>query len=159
MNTHNQTAPRAATDLSAAQAQRLGIALGKALRQAEHAQPMGHDIGQRLRIARQQAMAAHQLALLRQQQASTVTSQPAPRRAMAWWKKTLALLPLAAAGAGVMFTQGAVSNDGGAEMAQTDTHILSHELPPSALSDPGFQQFLKNQRIAPPASAPQQGNQ
>lgn len=160
MSTHNQTASRAAADgLSAAQAQRIGMALGKALRHAEHAQPLGHDIGERLRIARQQAMAAHQLALLRQQQSSTAAAQPAARRAAAWWKRTLALVPLAAVGAGVMFTQGAVSNDGGAEMAQTDTHILAQELPPSAWSDPGFQQFLKNQHIALPAYSPQQRNQ
>lgn len=159
MSTHNQTAAFAAADISAAQAQRIGMALGKALRHAEQTQPLERDIAERLRIARQQAMATHQLALLRQQQSSTAAAQPAARRAAAWWKRTLALLPLAAVGAGVMFTQGAVSNDGGAEMAQTDTHILAQELPPSAWSDPGFQQFLKNQRIALPAPSPQQRSQ
>ncbi|PAT35983.1 DUF3619 family protein [Vandammella animalimorsus] len=155
MSTHNQTAAFAAADISAAQAQRIGMALGKALRHAEQTQPLERDIAERLRIARQQAMATHQLALLRQQQSSTA----AARRAAAWWKRTLALLPLAAVGAGVMFTQGAVSNDGASELAQTDTHILAQELPPSAWSDPGFQQFLKNQRIALPAPSPQQRSQ
>lgn len=133
---------------------RLGQLFAKPLRQNEN--HVARDISERLRVARMQAMDAHRIVLAhRTAEAATATS-PAVKKQLAWWKKLLAAIPVAAAGAGIVFMQGAVSDDGTGELIETDLQILSSPVPPSALSDPAFLQYLKTQNIDMAKPAPSQ---
>lgn len=145
----------AAQSVDWADIDRLGAALAKPLRAGERA--LAHDIGERLRTARTQAALRQQQMLTRASDPAAPTANPAATGGVAWWKKALAAIPIAAAGAGVIFMQGAVSDDGAGEIVHTDVHILANEVPPTAFSDPGFLQYLKDQDIdlgAPASTRP-----
>ncbi|MDH5855885.1 DUF3619 family protein [Lampropedia aestuarii] len=131
---------------------RLGQLLAKPLRQNESR--VTKDISERLRVARMQAMDAHRVVLAHRTAETAAPSSTAVKKQLAWWKKLLAAIPVAAAGAGIVFMQGAVSDDGTGEMIETDLQILSSPVPPSALSDPAFLQYLKTQNIDMAKPAP-----
>ncbi|KKW68149.1 hypothetical protein AAV94_06695 [Lampropedia cohaerens] len=120
-----------------------GAAIGKLLRRGEAA--LAPDVAARLRFARQQALQAHALASARVAHQQPVPSQP--RRPLGWWKKTLAAVPFLAAGAGAVFMQGAVSDDGMQAGAAIDLKILQAPVPPSAFADPAFMAYLEAQSI------------
>ncbi|THU02784.1 DUF3619 family protein [Lampropedia puyangensis] len=143
------------TELSDSEIDQLGKVFAKPLKQHENDVP--RDISERLRIARMQAIETHRVVLAHQHAAKSEKTNTAGKKQGAWWKKLLAAAPIIAAGAGVAFMQGAVSDDGENELAQTDLQILSSPVPPSALSDPAFLQYLKSQKIDvshPGAKAP-----
>jgi len=139
-------------ELSERELDRLGQLMAKPLRQNES--HIGKDISERLRIARLQACETQRIVLTHRQASAAAAAQPAMKKQIAWWKKMLAAVPFAAAGAGFVFMQGAVSDDGASELVETDLQILSSPVPPSALSDPAFLQYLKTQNIDMGQSAP-----
>lgn len=146
-NWGSENAHEAATDLA-------GAAFARALRQGEQAVP--HDIRERLRVARLAAVHAHQRALARQaaqDEASTIARRR--QSPFSGWRKALAALPIAAAaGIGAIFMQGAVSEDVPHQQVETDLHILSSEVPPSAFADPAFGEYLKRHKLDAPHARP-----
>lgn len=110
-------------------------------------QDLGHDIGERLRVARQMALKArpmpqrlmrHSLAL----QANGTLSAP-PEEELNLWRILASALPLLALVSGLMFIQVLQQDMAASDIASLDSALLLDELPPDAYTDPGFVQFLK----------------
>jgi len=115
---------------------------------------MPHDLGERLRFARETALARAHAARAAAPQPSVVRvagSQHAgalalgggPRAGSPWWVRLSGLLPLLALLAGLALIQNQHARAQIAAVAEIDSDLLVDELPPSAYSDPGFVQFLK----------------
>lgn len=106
-----------------------------------------HDISERLRVARSQAVAKRKL---RQTvvAASVVSSggaavMSAGDEGLTWWHRIAAALPLLALAIGLVAIN-AVQNDRFAkELAAVDAALLVDDLPPAAYADPGFVQYIK----------------
>jgi hypothetical protein len=112
-------------------------------------QDLGHDIGERLRVARQMALKTrpmpqrllrHSLAL---QANGTLSGQPDEELSL--WRILASALPLLALVSGLMFIQALQQDLAETDIASLDSALLLDELPPDAYTDPGFVQFLKIQ--------------
>ncbi|MBL8343617.1 MAG: DUF3619 family protein [Rubrivivax sp.] len=144
------TAPLRPTDAQALEAR---VAARIAAGLAEQASEVPHDIAERLRVARDQAVA--RAALLRrhapQPRSSSepivlgVTShglallgQPAP-----WWQRLASVFPLAILVLGLLLIQQQAELEQVHAAAEVDALLLADDLPPDAYLDPGFAQFLQ----------------
>jgi hypothetical protein len=116
-------------------------------------QNMGHDISERLRIARVRAL----------------ESRPAPMRLMRYrtalqthgsisspgdeglnlWRILASALPLVALVMGLILVQAVQQELTESDIASIDSALLLDDLPPDAYTDPGFLQFLKVQLVQP----------
>ncbi len=133
--------------------ERYGLAVSAHLSEASNTLP--HDISERLRVARMQAVAKRKLApsLKTATSAAVFGSGAAATAALgssdndfSWWNRIAAALPLIALVAGLISIQ-VVQNDRRAnEVAEVDSALLLDDLPPAAYADPGFVQFLKLHR-------------
>ena len=112
-------------------------------------QDLGHDIGERLRVARQMALKTrpipqrllrHSLAL----QANGTLNGP-PDEGLNLWRILASALPLLALVSSLMFIQAIQQDLAETDIASLDSALLLDELPPDAYTDPGFVQFLKIQ--------------
>lgn len=124
-------------------------------RLSEGSTKLPHDISERLRIARMQALAHRKQAVMRS--ATVVASQgggtaaltfgnPGGSGSPGWWTRFATALPLVALVAGLL-TIYVVQNDLRAdELAEVDTALLTDDLPTAAYTDPGFVEFLKANR-------------
>lgn len=110
---------------------------------------LGHDIGERLRVARQTALSSrpmpkkmlrHSLAV---QANGTLTAQP--DEGLNIWRILVSVLPLLALVTGLMLLQALQQDMAESDIALLDSALLLDELPPDAYTDPGFVQFLKIQ--------------
>ncbi|MEJ8849583.1 DUF3619 family protein [Variovorax rhizosphaerae] len=102
-----------------------------------------HDIGERLRVARQQAVARRKLAPALHPTEVLVSSGGAAALGGGWWTRIGAVVPLIALVIG-MITISIVQDENRAnDMAEVDAALLTDDLPPAAFTDPGFAQFLK----------------
>jgi Protein of unknown function (DUF3619) len=127
------------------------VALRIAGRLSERADSVPHDIAERLRVARMQAVdrarvlrklsaapAAHH------NQGGTLTVSGGPP----WWLRLASLAPLALLVAGLLLIQHSYLNQQIRAAAEIDEALLTDDLPPQAYSDPGFAEFLKSPRAA-----------
>ncbi len=125
---------------------RMGHALASMLSQATPS--LSHDLNERLRIARQQALAlrkpepAASLHLLAQGQGS-LTLGDTPNEGLGWWSILGSSIPLLALLAGLALVQVWEGERTVSELAEIDSALLVDDLPPAAYSDPGFIQFLR----------------
>ncbi len=109
--------------------------------------PLPHDIAERLRIARQTALAQRK-PLLRSRLSATAQLQSngslsAPSdEGLTVWSFLASVLPLLVLLAGLMAIQWIQQDHIAAEIAATDAALLTDDLPPDAYTDPGFAQFL-----------------
>lgn len=123
----------------------MGQQLAQLLTQASGELP--HDLTQRLRVARQQALAvrkpepAPQLQLAAQTSGITLTDPPT--EGLGLWSVLGSALPLLALLAGLVTVQWLDRQETVSELAEIDTALLVDDLPPAAYSDPGFVQFLR----------------
>lgn len=114
---------------------------------SEASDQVPHDISERLRVARVQAVAKRKklqpvLASQVSVSGNTATLHFGNERVGAWGRLA-SLLPLVALVIGLV-TINKVQNDRRAsELAEVDSALLTDDLPPSAYVDPGFAQFLK----------------
>jgi hypothetical protein len=134
------------------------------------AQALPHDISERLRVARLQAVAqarqagAAARAARPQAQASTVsvlTSRSGAAAALlggpggdesVWWGRLGWLLPTLVLAAGLLGLGEWQLVEQISATAQIDAELLGDDLPPSAYADEGFNAFLKTPpEVAPPA--------
>ncbi len=110
-----------------------------------------HDISERLRVARQQAVTNRKRTLLvTSTKSATAVYGSAGSASMSFddeglnlWNRLASFLPLIALVAGLI-TISVVQNDMRAkELAEVDSALLVDDLPPAAYADAGFAQFLK----------------
>lgn len=131
---------------------------------------LGPDIGERLRFARERAVARARQAQSAAQ--PSLTWAPALPMALAggggsaaggsvawgvdqgvgggqpadrWWTKLASLLPLLVLALGLLVIQDALMERQIQAAAEVDAALLADDLPPQAYSDPGFAEFLRRQ--------------
>lgn len=123
----------------------LGQTLAGMLSQASP--ELSHDLSERLRIARQQALSVRkpEPAPSRQvlQQGSSLALAGPPNEGLGWWSILGSAVPLLALLAGLVTVQLLNRESTVSELAEIDTALLVDDLPPAAYSDPGFIQFLR----------------
>jgi len=110
-----------------------------------------HDISERLRSARVQAVVKRRIAKIQTAGSAINMGGNAAMTwgtpdCLGWWGRIGSVMPLIALVLG-MLTIDSVQNDSRAqELAEVDAALLTDDLPPAAFSDPGFVQFLKTNR-------------
>lgn len=112
-----------------------------------------HDVAERLRVGREQAVArARQLRLQPQGAAASVVVGITSRGAALlagpgrFWLRLASWLPLAVLIAGLVLIQQWTELEQVLAAAEIDAVLLADDLPPTAWTDPGFREYLK----APP---------
>lgn len=116
-----------------------------------------HDVSERLRIARQQALAARKTAALAAAQpASAIVTQGHAALAaggepgFGWLGWLAPALALAALLAGLLALQPQQMRLPDPRVAEVDADLVADALPPKAYADPGFLQYLR--LTQPPAN-------
>lgn len=116
-------------------------------------QQLPHDVTERLRHARQVALARRQTASSMQFNGATSGTSSAATmsfgsggKGKSWWTSLTVLVPLAALLLGLSLIEHFHLQDQIAAAAEVDAALLSDDLPPAAYSDPGFVEFLKTSR-------------
>lgn len=120
----------------------------------EGAEQVPHDISERLRVARQQAVErARALRKLSARPAATVQAQGTGTLTLAgpppWWLRLVSFVPLAVLIGGLLLIQHRYNEEQISAAAEIDAALLVDELPPQAYSDPGFVEFLKSPHALP----------
>lgn len=116
------------------------------------ADQLPHEVSERLRAARVQALAKRQRVSLQLApapiaQSGGAASLGAPDDEGAGWGRRIAsVLPLLALLAGLVTISVVQSERRASELAEVDAALLTDTLPPAAYSDPGFLQFMKTER-------------
>ena len=112
-----------------------------AARLSAGSQEIPHDIGERLRIARMQAVARRRQPVgLRP---AVVASGGAAVLGGSWWTRLGAVVPLVALVVGLITVNAVQEDDRTSELVEVDSALLTDDLPPAAYTDPGFAQFMK----------------
>jgi Protein of unknown function (DUF3619) len=121
---------------------RFGLRLAAALDE----QALDHDIQQRLRVAREQAV-GRAAAARKLTAASTLALQVRNGQAVLgrspWWVPVASLLPLLVLALGFFAVEWLDDSERVRAAAEIDSVLLADDLPPRAYADPGFTQFLK----------------
>lgn len=106
-----------------------------------------HDLSERLRIARLQALAVRKPEPAPQRQlvaqGNSLTLAGPPSEGLGLWSVLGSALPLLALLAGLITVQWFDSEQTVSDLAEIDTALLVDDLPPTAYSDAGFMQFLR----------------
>jgi len=149
------SAPSAELD---ARVTRFGLRIAAGLTESNAALP--HDVTERLRFAREQALA--RAAQARAASATKLAKSPASANVVhmgstlalsggprggadnGLWAKLVSALPLVLLLGGLLVMKHGQYNQQIAAAAEVDTALLSDNLPPSAFSDPGFAEFLRD---------------
>ena len=108
------------------------------------AQNLDHDISQRLRVAREGAvarLAAQPGLVAASQRHGSVLSLGGP---ISNWGKFSSLLPMLLLLVGLVCIDAVQDQFRADELADVDVELLTAELPPVAYTDPGFVQFLRS---------------
>ena len=107
-----------------------------------------HDISERLRVARLQAVA--QRKIVRQPAVQVVgyggSATLGWGGGVSWWARVGSVVPLIALVVGLLSINSIQNDNRAREVAEVDAALLTDELPPAAFADPGFVQFLKTSR-------------
>lgn len=123
-------------------------ALRIAGRLSDGADALDHEVVERLRAAREQALAARKREPVVQLRPALVsvgggTLAMGNDERLGWWGRLASVLPVVTLVIG-LFVVNQVQNDYRAqEVADVDAALLTDDLPPAAYADPGFVQFLK----------------
>jgi Protein of unknown function (DUF3619) len=127
-------------------------ALGKAVAQrlSEGSQNLPHDISERLKAARAQAVAKRKIVGIQLVTAGSSVVFSGGEAAMQWgapdggWLNRVAsLIPLLALVAGLISITVLQDDDRTRELAEVDAELLTDDLPTAAFTDPGFAQYLR----------------
>lgn len=125
---------------------RLGQAFARGLN--EHATDLPHDITERLRAARMQALAQRKREPVRVLVPQLVTAagpQIGPvNEGLNLWSRLASVLPLIILLCGLASIHVFQNEHRTNELATLDTELLTDDLPPAAYTDPGFLVFLKS---------------
>ncbi|GAA4341870.1 hypothetical protein GCM10023165_23060 [Variovorax defluvii] len=113
-----------------------------AARLTQGTQDLPHDIAERLRAAREQALARRKV--VRVLQSAPAVLQNGNTAALSgWWTRIGSVIPLIALVAGLLVISALQEDNRATELAEVDAALLTDDLPPAAYTDPGFVQFLK----------------
>ena len=119
-------------------------------RLADTTENLPHDISERLKIARVQALAKRKITRLQNVSELAVSTGSTATHSGGGdsnlWIRIASVLPLLALIAGLFAISAVVDTDRTNDMATIDTELLTDELPPDAYTDPGFAQFLRMNR-------------
>jgi Protein of unknown function (DUF3619) len=138
-----------AADLENAQA-RFAARIASGLK--SHAAVLPHDISERLRVAREQAlrnarqmraMAAPSTATAPSVLATTGSGSAMLGGPSPWWLKLASGFPLAVLLVGLVVIGQWNNHQQVRAAAEVDAQLLTDELPPRAYADPGFAEYLK----------------
>ena len=114
----------------------------------EHAIDLPHDISERLRVARIQAVSMRKpepVRILAPQLVPAIgTSIGNLDEGLSLWSRLASALPLVALLFGLATIHIFQNEFRANEIAQVDAELLTDDLPPSAYTDPGFLIFLKS---------------
>lgn len=126
------------------------FALKVAARLSETTEALPHDISERLRAARMQALGHRQVVQARTA-SSVVMSGGAGalsfgQEETGWWGRIASAIPLIALIVGLIAINIIQTDNRANELAEVDAALLTDDLPPAAYTDPGFLQFLKSNR-------------
>ena len=139
-------------DLPAAQAVEGRVAARIAAALGEQAERVPHDVAERLRVAREQAVARARLVrpVAPAEAAAASTATIAVGRGVALfggpvpgWRRAAAVLPLAVLLVGLLAVERFTEREQVLAAAEVDTMLLTGDLPPAAYADPGFAEFLR----------------
>lgn len=159
MNYSPRSSSASAAETAALQA-RFGLRIAACL--TESAEQVPHDIGERLRVAREQALARAQAS----RRATVAAKRPAPVRAVhlngqgtatlgsgggfgggfGWLFKAASVLPVLVVALGVFLIDDLHERSQIAAAAEIDSALLADAVPPDAYRDPGFVEYLKSQQ-------------
>lgn len=133
--------------LDALQAQ---FALRVAATLDEQAERLPHDLGERLRVAREQAVRrARELGVVQTLEPRPVAVRAAVDGSLSlgrrgsWWVWLGSALPALVLAVGLLVIQQLHEEAEIRAAAEVDTALLADDLPPAAYRDPGFLEFLK----------------
>ena len=125
--------------------------LGIAARLSDAANQLPHDVSERLRAARMQAVGKRKIASVRTA-SSVVASGSAAAMTLgdatgdekfSLWNAIASAIPLIALIVGLISINIIQNDNRAGELAEVDAALLTDDLPPAAFTDPGFVQFLK----------------
>lgn len=112
-----------------------------------------YDISERLRAAREQALAQRKKvvpvrewhhATAVQRQGHTATLGSGDNEGRTWWRALISAVPLVALLVGLIVVDSFQDESGATEVAEIDAALLTDDLPPAAYADPGFVQYLQS---------------
>ena len=118
-----------------------------AARLSAGAAELPHDISERLRVARAQAVAKRKVHAA--VSATPVLSAGGAAvlgfgdEGLSWWGRVASALPLVALAIGLVAVNAIQNENIANEIAVVDAALLVDDLPPAAYADPGFVQFIK----------------
>ena len=123
---------------------------GKAIarRLSEGSESLPHDISERLKVARAQAVAKRKMPSV-QVVASSISFSGAEAALQwggddnNWWNRIASFVPLLALVAGLVFIAVVQDEARTREVAEVDAELLTDDLPPAAFTDSGFAQYLR----------------
>lgn len=131
---------------------RLGARLAAAL--AERTQALPHDLSERLRVAREGAVArAREVRRPAAVAAGGRTVMPVSRGGAAvaglggfvpWWQRAASVLPLVLLVLGFVMVERFAIFEQVQAATEIDAMLLADDLPPDAYSDPGFAEYLRS---------------
>ena len=126
-----------------------GHALAARLSQTTRDIPI--DIAERLRAARERALAKRKVFRLQLVSGLQVVGHGqaglhGPDSHLGLWGRVAAFIPLLVLIAGLLAVSFFQEEQRAAEMAAVDAELLGDELPPAAFTDPGFAHFLSTAR-------------
>lgn len=140
-----------------ASARRFGSRVAAGLTERSAALP--HEVSERLRFAREQALARAAQARAAAATAAAAgaqvvgvgstlalggTPRGSRRNGSDLWAMLASALPLLLLAAGLLLIEHGQVNEQIAAAAEVDTALLSDKLPPAAFTDPGFAEFLRD---------------
>ena len=133
------------TDLHALEA-RLAARLASGL--SARAEAVPHDISERLRFAREQAVLRAREARQAAPAGAAVVAVSASGTALLsglapWWQRAVSILPVLVLVLGLVAIDHWASREQVLAAADIDAQLLSGDLPPDAYSDPGFAEYLR----------------
>lgn len=111
-------------------------------------QNLPHDVSERLRVARQQALARAREVRVAAPAAGTVVGVSRSGSATlsgfgAFWHRAASLLPLVLLVSGLVAIDHWRVREQVLSAAEIDAQLLSDDLPPAAYTDPGFAEYLR----------------
>ena len=140
---HNDTVYR----LAAREAGEARFARGLAACLTESAERVAPDVSERLRFAREKAVAS--MRVRRDAESAQALGRSASGAALlggrraAWWLRFASVLPLVALVGGLAVIQDWQARSQISVAAEVDEALLGDDLPLNAYRDPGFSEFLK----------------
>ena len=148
MKNHNTLSSGGLEALQARFALRVTAGLNEATRE------LPHDVTERLKAAREQALERARLARRVETASQVQVGGQGPVASLLWgagprtdwWLKLASILPIVALVAGFVLIANEHTRAQISTAAEIDAALLADDVPPAAYSDPGFVEFLKAPR-------------